>query len=78
MAWHIVRDEWGGVFWLVEKTTRQSGSFNWMNNNLYKRCQVVWLPVSQKLLKKPGLSLYICTCYLDVAMHYLDLTKGVG
>ena len=21
-------------------------------------------------------AVYICACYLDVAMHYLDLTKG--
>ena len=50
-AWHVVRDEWGGVFWLVEKTTCQSGSFNWMNNNLFKRCHVVRLPVSPNVLK---------------------------
>ena len=38
-------------FCLVEKTTCQSGSFNWMNNNLCKSCHVVRLPVSPNLLK---------------------------
>ena len=50
VVWHVVCDEWEGVFWLVEKTC-QSGSFNWMNYYLFKSCHFVHLPVSPNLLK---------------------------
>ena len=42
--WYMVCDECGGVFWLVEKTSCQSGSFNWTSNNLFKSCRVMQLP----------------------------------
>ena len=47
----------------LKKTTCQSGSFNWMNNNLFKSYDVVQLPVSPNLLKN-GFVLYNISVYL--------------
>ena len=56
VAWYGVCDECGGgVFRLVEKTTCQSGSFNWTNNNFFKSC-VGRLLVSPNLLR-----IWFCT-----------------
>ena len=43
------------VRWSLKKKTCQSGSFNWINNNLFKSCHVVQLPC-RNLLK-----LWFCT-----------------
>ena len=42
---HGARLRCGGVFWLVEKTTCQSGSSKWTNDNLFKNCHVVAIHV---------------------------------
>ena len=73
----------GAVFWLVEKTTCQSGSFNWTNNNLFTNCCVVHGCHSfPKPAKNPVLyctiTLYISTSNLDDAMCYLDVTKDIN
>ena len=62
-AWHMVRDEWGDVFWLVEKTTCQSGSFKWTNNNLCERCGC---PNFSKPVKGP-----VLYCTISVIAVYL-------
>ena len=52
-----------------------------MNNNLFKSRQLsrAVATVSPNLLKIRFCSVqYRCTRYLDVAMRYLDVTKGVG
>ena len=82
-AWHVERDECGGVFWLVKKTTCQSGSSTELTiiySKVFVSCSCHSFP---KPVKNPGffyctISLYIYTCYLDVAMRYLDVTKEVG
>ena len=53
-----------------------------MNNNYAKAVMFCGCHSFPKPVKNPVLycttSLYICTHYMDVAMRYLDVTKGVG
>ena len=69
-AEYMFCDEQGGVFWLVEKTTSQSGSFQLNKQFIQKLCSVVAI-VSPKPVKKPVL---YCTISVTVYLYSLHTT----
>ena len=82
MVWYVVGDECSGVFWLVEKqpvdhipSTEQTIIYP----KVVMSCGCHSLPKPAKnLVSYWTILLCIGTRYLDVAMHYLDVTKGFG